>query len=149
MLTPQKMRFAQALMRGLKGKAAAIDAGCPAKTAACQASRYMKDDDIQDFIMRATIEHKGHTGAQSMDNAPPCIPKQADDPVEFFKNVMNDMTADPKLRLDAAKELARYTVAKPGEATKKESKQEAAEKIAKGGKFGASVSPRLVRDNTR
>lgn len=62
------------------------------------------------------------------------------DPIQFMRGVMNDPAQDPKLRLDAAKALASFTVAKPGEKGKKQQKQEAAEKSATG-RFGAAPPP--------
>lgn len=56
-------------------------------------------------------------------------------PLLFMRDVMNDTMEDPKLRLDAAKALAAFTVAKPGEKGKKELKQEAADNV-KHGRFG-------------
>ena len=63
-------------------------------------------------------------------------------PLRFMRDVMNDTREDPKLRLDAAKALAAFTVAKPGEKGKKELKQEEAEKVAS--RFAPSAPPKLV-----
>ena len=63
-------------------------------------------------------------------------------PLRFIANVMNDIKEDPKLRLDAAKALAAFTVAKPGEKGKKEMNQAAAERVAS--KFAPSAPPKLV-----
>ena len=63
-------------------------------------------------------------------------------PLRFMRDVMNDVQEDPKLRLDAAKALAAFTVAKPGEKGKKELKQEEAEKVAS--RFAPSAPPKLV-----
>lgn len=53
-----------------------------------------------------------------------------DDPIEYFKRVTNDWNEDPKLRLDAAKAWATFTVNKPGEKGKKEQKEERARQAA-------------------
>ena len=57
-----------------------------------------------------------------------------DDPVEFFKQATNDVTADAKLRLEAAKAWASYTLAKPEAGGKKKAKEDAAKSVAS--KFG-------------
>ena len=66
----------------------------------------------------------------------------ASDPLEYMRRVMENETEDPKLRMEAAKTLASYLHAKPGEKGKKEQKQEAAEKVAS--RFKASIPPKLV-----
>lgn len=63
-----------------------------------------------------------------------------DDPIKFMRDLMNNQAEDPKLRLDAAKALASFTVAKPGEKGKKQQRQEGAEKAATG-RFGAAPPP--------
>ena len=93
-LTEQKRRYAAARLAGLGKKAAAIEAGCPEKTAAQAASRY----------------------------------------------------TDPKLRLEAGKAWAAYTVSKPGEKGKKEEREEAAAK-ASGGRFSSAPPPPRSRLN--
>jgi phage terminase small subunit len=57
------------------------------------------------------------------------------DPLEFMRQLVSDMTEDPKLRLEAAKALAPYLHAKQGEMGKKEAKQQAADNV-KNGRFG-------------
>ncbi|MEQ7920237.1 terminase small subunit [Xanthomonas sp. WHRI 1810A] len=63
-----------------------------------------------------------------------------EDPLAFFRSMMADDDMDPKLRLEAAKSLAAFTVQKPGDAGKKQEKENAA-KAASKGKFGASAPP--------
>lgn len=69
----------------------------------------------------------------------PYIPGQSSDPLEFMRQMMNDLEADPKLRLDAAKALAAFTVAKPGDKGKKDEKADAAKEAGK--KFGSTPPP--------
>jgi phage terminase small subunit len=52
------------------------------------------------------------------------------DPIAYFRRVMNAAGEDPKIRLDAAKALAAFTVAKPGEKGKKEERQEKAKEVS-------------------
>ncbi|MBG4162172.1 terminase small subunit [Pseudomonas aeruginosa] len=134
-LTEQKRRYAAARMSGMGKKAAAIEAGCPEKTAAQAASRYEKDPDVQAAMGRQLKVAEKKVAATSVD-PDPYIPARSDDPLEFMRQMMNDLEADPKLRLDAAKALAGFTIAKPGEKGKKEERQEKAEEAGKSSRFG-------------
>lgn len=67
--------------------------------------------------------------------------EQTDDPKEFLRRVMNNDGVDLKVRLDAAKKLIDFTHKKPGEAGKKEERNDAAKKIAGG--FVANQPPKL------
>ena len=145
-LTDQKRRYAAARLAGLGKKAAAIEAGCPEKTAAQAASRYEKDPDVIAAIARLNMAEKPaaaptqKTNAQPMQDMEPGIIPPAEDPLTFMRAVMNDLFTDPKLRLDAAKALAAFTLAKPGEKGKKEEREEAAKK-ASGGRFSSAPPP--------
>ncbi|ALU48897.1 TPA: terminase small subunit [Pseudomonas aeruginosa] len=134
-LTEQKRRYAAARLSGMGKKAAAIEAGCPEKTAAQAASRYEKDPDVQAAMGRQLKVAEKKVAATSVD-PDPYIPARSDDPLEFMRQMMNDLEADPKLRLDAAKALAGFTIAKPGEKGKKEERQEKAEEAGKSSRFG-------------
>ena len=137
-LTEQKRRYAAARLSGLGKKAAAIEAGCPEKTAAQAASRYEKDPYVQ-AAMGRTLKVNEEKVSSTSAEPDPYIPAKSDDPLEFMRQMMNDLEADPKLRLDAAKSLASFTVAKPGEKGKKDEKAEAAKQA--GRKFGATPPP--------
>ncbi|EOX9008959.1 terminase small subunit [Pseudomonas aeruginosa] len=134
-LTEHKRRYAAARLSGMGKKAAAIEAGCPEKTAAQAASRYEKDPDVQAAMGRQLKVAEKKVAATSVD-PDPYIPARSDDPLEFMRQMMNDLEADPKLRLDAAKALAGFTIAKPGEKGKKEERQEKAEEAGKSSRFG-------------
>ncbi|WP_312800037.1 terminase small subunit [Pseudomonas sp.] len=134
-LTEQKRRYADARLSGMSKKEAAILAGCPEKTASQAASRYEKDPEVQAAMGRTIAVEAMKKAAPPPADPDPYIPGQAADPLDFFKNMMNDLEADPKLRLDAAKALASFTISKPGEKGKKEQVQEAAEQ-ASTGRFG-------------
>lgn len=146
-LTERKRRYADARLSGMSQRDAAIHAGCPEKSASQAASRYEKDADVIAAIQRK----KAVRGSISTDvksvKSETYIPKPVNDPLEFFEQVMNDEEAAPKLRLDAAKALASYTVPKPGEAGKKAQRQEKADQSASSGRFGVRKAPKLVVDN--
>jgi phage terminase small subunit len=67
-------------------------------------------------------------------------------PLAHMLEVMNDPNEDPKLRLDAAKALASFTVAKPGDVGKKDQQAKVAKEAASG-KFAAAAPPKLVARN--
>ncbi|WP_047711377.1 terminase small subunit [Pseudomonas lactis] len=140
-LTEQKRRYADARLSGLTKKQAAIEAGCPEKTASQAASRLEKDPEVQSAMGRmVAVENKRRDDPQI--DPDPYIPKASDDPLSFMRQMMNDLGAEPKLRLDAAKALAGFTIAKPGEKGKKEQVQEAADKVATG-RFGLRGAGKL------
>ncbi|MOA34304.1 hypothetical protein D3C78_1556710 [compost metagenome] len=139
-LTEQKRRYAAARLSGFSKKAAAIEAGCPEKTASQAASRYEKDLDVQAAMGRAVAAQPAKVKHEPQVDPNPHIPAPAAEPLEFMRQMMNDLEADPKLRLDAAKALAGFTVPRPGEAGKKGQKADAA-KQAGLGRFASAPPP--------
>lgn len=78
-------------------------------------------------------QHGGYREGAGRKPAPPeylDVDQAYDDPLAFLEAVMNDKGAEAKHRIDAAKTLASYKHAKPGEKGKKELKDEDAKKIA-------------------
>lgn len=73
----------------------------------------------------------------------------SDDPVAFLVRLMNDVSEDVRVRADAAKALLPYKHAKKGEGGKKDARDDAAKKVAGGGKFAPAQGPRLVVNNSR
>lgn len=162
MITHQQRLYAENRAKGLGKKAAAVAAGCPEKSASQAASRYEKSPDV--------IAHMERIGFDPSKKSKPAVkpkskkPDQTSDaealaaqklqaraescgsgfdcPLEYMKHLMNAESEDPKLRLDASKALASFTIAKPGEKGKKEERQEAADRVAgSGGKFGVQAAP--------
>ena len=133
-MTKQKQAYADARMRGLNFKDSAIAAGYSEKGAKQAGSRLEKDPDVKAAIGRA-VSGKPVEVIQSRplpipdDVYIPATVKDGD-PLKFLVGVMNDAEADPKLRLDAAKAIASFTIAKPGEKGKKEQKDDEAKKVA-------------------
>ena len=151
-------------MSGKNQKQSALYAGCPAASADVSASRYERHPEIIALLSRMTGGDKPESKPESkpvkaekqtavVKVKPPAPPPEVFQktpvaavavdmdgdnlpaPLRFMRDVMNDVQEDPKLRLDAAKALAAFTVAKPGEKGKKELKQEAADNV-KHGRFG-------------
>jgi phage terminase small subunit len=71
---------------------------------------------------------------------------EGEDPLKFLLSVMNDPKAAAALRVRAAVAAVQYTHAKRGEGGKKDDRQAAAEKAARG-RFSAGKPPRLVVNN--
>jgi phage terminase small subunit len=143
MLTKQKRLYADARLAGMSKKESAIAAGCPEKTASQAASRYEKDPDIQAAMGRSVIVREQKTDEPKAD-LDAYIPTAEEDPLKFLAAIMLDPKAEPRLRFDAAKALASFTVSKPGEKGKKEDKAEAA-KVASKGRFAAAPAPGQLR----
>jgi phage terminase small subunit len=150
MLTQKKRLYAEARLSGLNMTDSAIAAGCPEKTAQPAGSRYEKDADVIAYIERAKAPKPAEPEPIAAVQAPappteqPKMPLRFEDPLEFLRHVTNDSAEDPRLRLDAAKAWASYTVPKPGEKGKKEEKADAAKKVA--GRFSAAQAPiRMVK----
>jgi len=138
-LTEQKRRYADARLSGASKKEAAITAGCPEKTASQAASRYEKDPDVQSAMGRTVAVQARRTDAPTIDPAP-YMPEPSDDPKTFLRSMMNDLEAEPKFRLDAAKALMPYEHGKIAEAGKKETKEATAKEVARG-RFAAGAPP--------
>lgn len=152
MLTQKKRLYAQARLTGKNQTDSAIFAGCPAATAAQAASRYEKDPEIVAHMLRLQNGEPEPEPSKRVTQpkpekevfvkpSPPAVTDDGD-PLDYLRRVMNDPAEDPKLRIDAAKTLASYLHAKPGEKGKKEQRQEAAERVAS--KFVASAPPKLI-----
>ena len=163
-LTSKKRAFIVAVREGASNKDAAIAAGCSEKTASAAGSRLAKDPDVIRELhklnalfpvngavkadVKAAVKAKPSKPAASapkvvvepVDRAPQALEISDADPLAFFRLMMADGDMDPKLRLEAAKSLAAFTVQKPGDAGKKQEKENAA-KAASKGKFGASAPP--------
>ena len=85
-------------------------------------------------------------GAGRPKSGPVLLPDlpATNDPLAFLLALVNEPTADMRLRLNAAVALMPYVHAKAGETGKKDAKQDAAEKAASG-KFVSTNPPvRLV-----
>lgn len=139
-LTEQKRRYADARLSGMSKKEAAIFAGCPEKTASQAASRLEKDPEVQAAMGRTiAVEAKKKTDPPPVD-PDPYIPAASDDPMIFLRKMMNDLEADPKMRLDAAKALMPYVHGRVAEQGKKDAKAQAAKEASKG-RFSAGAPP--------
>lgn len=95
-------------------------------------------------MLAPPTEKKTAKKAREKDNEPESVPEPqapTDDPMQFWRDMMKDTTQDPRLRLEASKALAAYTLNKPSEKGKKEEQADAAKDAAK--KFGSIPPPKL------
>lgn len=67
--------------------------------------------------------------------------KRFNSPLEFMKHVMNDEEEDPKLRLEASKALASFTIQRPGDKGKKAGREEKAKDAHSNGRFSSAPAP--------
>ena len=156
MLTNKKRLYAEARLAGLNQKDSAIAAGYSPATADQSASRLERDPDV--IAPRSRVaetvpppvapapvakqpepEPIAAVQAPAPQPEPPKMPLRFEDPLEFLRHMTNDSAEDPRLRLDAAKAWASFTVAKPGEKGKKEAKADAAKKVAS--RFATAAAP--------
>ncbi|WP_130358285.1 terminase small subunit [Pigmentiphaga kullae] len=163
-LTPRKRAFVEAKGRGLSNKDAAIAAGYSAATASAAGSRLVKDPDVVKAMAEAlpSPAARGFTapdGRKTPDapegwafgiqppvappppQSPASEPNLFDDPLDYIKHVVNDPSAEPKERLDAAKAWATYVHAKKAPAGKKAGREEAAAAAMGGGADAATPNP--------
>lgn len=74
------------------------------------------------------------------------VPEQFDDPREFLKHVMNDIRAEPKERIDAAKALLPFEHARLAPRGKKDVKSDPTRPT---GRFAVTAPPKLVVNNRK
>lgn len=151
MLTGQKKKFADALMKGSNQRQAAIQAGYSEKTAKVKGSQLAKDKDVIGYMERVRAVNPADSMPEPVGQAdlPPVeTPPQFDDPIAVMKRIMSDnLLVDPKLSLEAAAKLAPYVCKKMGDTGKKEAKDAAAKKVAS--KFSGMAPPKLIVNNGR
>ncbi|WP_455424912.1 terminase small subunit [Dryocola sp. LX212] len=151
MLTGQKRKFAIALMSGSTQTAAAIEAGYSEKSARSKGSQLAKDPDVIAFMKKKRVpETAVEVSAAEPKTPPPVVNNLSgnfDDPLEFLKSVMNDLSEDTDVRKDAAKAMLPYIHPKKGEGGKKDARNAAAKIAAGASKFGAMAPPKLVVNN--
>lgn len=165
MLTKQQKMYAKGRCEGMSKRAAAIASGCPVATASQQASRYERNHKVVDHMIRLGMNISPITAPPEGERRKRVYPpnqtlidaalkieerskvvssKEFTCPLDYMLHVMNEVQEDPKLRLDAAKALASFTITKPGEKGKKEERQDAADNVAGLGRFGVSKAPKRL-----
>ena len=145
-LTEKKKMFALAKHKGMDNKSAAMSAGCSEKTASAAATRFMKDQDVIDYLERlSTAEPEQvvkHVVKPLATTSSVVHAKQLADPLEFLESVYSDPVEDMALRVNAAKAALPYVHGKVAEKGKKETKAEEAKQATNSGKF-ATLSAQL------
>ena len=152
MLNDKKRAYAEARIAGQSMKEAAITAGYSEATAKQAGYRLDKEKQVQEYIARMAKTGRDDVVAIKEAEKPNIdkpekrlfqpkplevlddvniIEYKGGDPLEFMRRVMQDEVEDLKIRLDAAKALASFTIAKPGEKGKKEAQADKAKEAAK------------------
>lgn len=145
-LTGKKRAFADAVLAGFSNKEAAIRAGFSEKTASAAGSRNVKDPDVKAYLDEwraagdATVAGAKVVAAPAPPDNLVDIPSTTD-PMEFLTNLMNEPTADIRIRADVAKAMLPFKHQKLGEGGKKDQKNENAKKVAS--RFAAAAPPQL------
>lgn len=151
MLTGQKRKFAIALMSGSTQAAAAVKAGYSEKSARSKGSQLAKDPDVIAFMSKKRDSESAVEVPVDEPKTPPQVVNNLsgkfEDPLEFLKSVMNDITEETDVRKDAAKAMLPYIHPKKGEGGKKDARNAAAKVAAGASKFGAMAPPKLVVNN--
>ena len=129
--TPQQRAFIREYARTGNGRQAAISAGYSPNDAASRASKLLTIEAVRREVDRLSALEKNRPDIAATDQPA----NQHTDPLEYMRQVMQDAEEDPRLRLEAAKALASFTIAKPGAQGKKEQQKDAARKAAEG-RFG-------------
>lgn len=134
--TAKQRAFIHAFVRTRNGFQSALEAGYAESDARSRASKLLAHAEVKGEIER--LIKLAESGQPVADPIP-----AHDDPLAYMAAVMASEATDPRLRLDAAKALAAFTVVKPGSRGKKEQKADAAQ-AAGGGKFQPSKPPAKV-----
>lgn len=138
--------FADALMRGMNQRQAAIHAGYSEKTAKVKGSRLAKDVDVVAYMARMRGVNQQVNRDQS-DASEDKDSSELPDPLKVMAQIMTHyQLSDPKLSLEAAAKLATYICQKPNALGKKDAKAEAAKKSAN--RFATPPPPKLVVNNS-
>lgn len=130
MLTKKKRAYAEARKSGKNVTDSAIAAGYSEATARQSGSRLERDEDVIRYIAGKEEIKTTKPLPEPIDGMHIPVHKNTNDALDFMRSVMNDNGEDMRIRLDAAKALASYTVPKPGEKGKKEQKEERARQAA-------------------
>lgn len=146
-------------MAGVKGRSGGKRAGAgrkaeykPLVDVPARPERETSQNDAQVAKVAARVA-KSIAKAEAAKVAAPAAPEtppafesqQFTDPKDFLAWVMNNPTADGKVRVSAAVALMPYAHKKVGEQGKKDQKQEAANKVAS--RFAQRQPPRVVASN--
>lgn len=168
MITQLQRTYAEARMAGNAKKTSALMAGCAEKAASQSATKLEGHKKVREYWERKgwtppVSEKMGPKKPPSQKpekgKIKPPPPRSAEevermaerplpepvntdykDPRKFMEDMMNDGGEDPKLRLEAAKALAQYTLTKPLP-KKEDAKGDAAKAAAK--RFGSIAPPHL------
>lgn len=126
-LTAKQRAYAAARASGLTRKESAIKAGYAEASASVAANRLEKTKQVAEAIerMKNPPPPRAEKTAGKLAEKAKCK-RGYSDPLAFMSRLMDDESEEPKLRLDAAKALASFTVTKKSDQTQAEKRQERA-----------------------
>lgn len=160
-LTAKKRLFAQAIIKGLSNRDAAIHAGYSEKSASTKGAMLAKDPDVIAYIEQCQKLEKSASSngkkvqvvqAEKIDNVAHEksnsefvgrgeIPVGSiEDPLEYLKSIWTSEFVDDELRMKAAIAGLPYVHGKVAAKGKKETKADEAKQATKSGKFGTLSS---------
>ena len=162
-LTVKDELFAQASAAGMSNKDAAIAAGCPEKTASAAGSRFAKKPEVMELIKqlkegggidfekahptvanlvaRGELQGAGELGQVAVEPFEAAT-NEVTDPLDYFRQVMNNPKAPGLMRLKAAAELAKYEHAKPAAKGVKDGELDRAMQAVGGGRYAPMQPPK-------
>ena len=107
-LTKKKKAFAEARAKGLSQAAAAKMAGYSESSAKQAGYRLQRDPDIVKYLSMTTAKQ---IKTEETPNAPE--KKESDDPIAVLKSIMNNEKVSDRDRIEAAKQVALFTLGNP------------------------------------
>lgn len=128
----KKLLYAEARVAGKSQAESARIAGYSAATSKQAGVRLEKDLEVIGMMAKLRRD--------IAPSAPVVVPDDYD-PLELMKLMSIDPAIEPRIRLDALKAYASFTLAKPGEKGKKEEKAEKAAEVSK--RFVSAMPPSL------
>lgn len=153
-LTDRQQRYADARAEGRNRKDAALEAGCPPKSASQAASVLESNTKVTAYWegigyrpdgprVKDRTEAKTEKAATAIDEKAETPLAKYDDPLEFLRDVVNDSAEDPKLRLDAAKAWDNSLRGRASNKGKKAEQEDRAKEVAN--RFAPPMPPKLER----
>ncbi len=152
-LTAKMKAFVHAKVQGKSNKEAAIAAGFSEKSAGSKGSQLMQNPEVLtylDGLLKSGGEGAGHESlplVQAAKEAEFKALESIEDPLEGLKHIWKNPNADIKHRIEALKAALPYTRGKVGEVGIKQGREDAADGVAKSGKFATADERRKQREN--
>jgi phage terminase small subunit len=146
-MTPKQLAYVGARLNGLKGRAAAIQAGYSPSGADVTAAKLNRDPKIKNAIARGRRAGSDRDHMESMvgvdDKEKPRLKPNYATSLDLLRGVYNNPRMADGVRIDAAKAALPFEHGRIVDTGKKQKKVDAAKEIAAGGK-GAGSKPKFA-----